>query len=183
MPFPLVEDTLADGLGQVGIASSSANEGTEVGFLQREEAVAELAVRCQSDPIAKRTKRVADRGDDADASSAILEIEVGGRRPLISHLGGSERSDFSRQPREDLVSREYLAPFPVVGHVERHVLDESKLEVMFPGKLSQRNDVLLRLPLEGDGVQLDGIETGGLCREDSLYDLIEAGSTRQDFES
>ncbi len=71
VPFPLGGDAVAQGAGEVIVARAAAQKGAEVGLVEGEEAVAELAVGGQADPVAAHAKRPADRGDQADAAAAV----------------------------------------------------------------------------------------------------------------
>src|SRR5436190_1689266 len=63
VPLPLAGDALAEDPGDRVVVGPAAEEGADVGLLEGEEAVAELAVGGQADAVAARAERPADRGD------------------------------------------------------------------------------------------------------------------------
>ncbi len=74
----------------------------------------------------------------------------------------------------DLGGKQDLLSLPVMAGVERHVLDEPQLQPVPPGKLRQRDHVVLGLAPNRDGVDLHRVEPGLLGREDPLDHLLEA---------
>src|SRR5690348_12966055 len=71
MPLPLARDAPAEGLGDLVVAGAAAEEGADVGLIEGEEAVPELAVGGQADAVAAHAKGAADRGDQADPAAAV----------------------------------------------------------------------------------------------------------------
>ena len=81
MPWPARLPRIA--MTQRSAISSSVGAGAqrraEVGLLAGEEAVADLAVGGEPDPVAVAAERAGDRGDDADGRRAAVDVEQLGR--------------------------------------------------------------------------------------------------------
>src|SRR5271157_4587824 len=174
MPLPLGGDGFTDGTDDLFIAGAAAQQAADVGLLEGEQAVAQLAVGGQADPVAAHTEGAADRGDHADASAAINVIIIDGRGARVLVRGWNKRSDLLRQPFQDLGGEEDLFTFPQAP-IQRHVLDEPYFQSVLPGETGERNNVLFGAPLHRHRVDLDRIETGRLRRENPLDHLLETG--------
>ena len=124
------------------VAGAAAEQAADVGLLEGEQAVAELAVGGQADPVAAHAEGAADRGDHADASAAINVVIIDGRGARVLVRGGNQRSDLPRQPVKDLGGEEDLLTFPQSA-IQRHVLDEPHFQPVLPGEPGERNNVLL----------------------------------------
>ena len=74
-----------DQAGQLGIGDALAQRTAQVYLALGEQAVADLAVRGQADPITGRTERGRHAGDDSDdRRSAVDEEQLGGAAPLAT---------------------------------------------------------------------------------------------------
>ena len=159
---------------------TAAEQGADVGLVEGEEAVAELAVGGQADPVAASAEGPADRGDHADAAAAVEEVVIDGRGPRVLVGGRGERTDpggragRGSRPRRAPCSRSQRS-----RGIQRHVLDEPELEAMLARELGQRDHVLLGHSAERDGVDLDGVEPRRLGGVDARDDLFEAGAPGQ----
>ena len=69
------------------VGRSGAQRGAQVGLLPGEQAVADLAVGGQPDPVAVAAERPRDRGDDPDRRRAAVDQEQLGRRAAARLLG------------------------------------------------------------------------------------------------
>ena len=58
-------------------------EGLERSIFQAEQAVPQLAVGRDPEPVAAHAERLADRGDQADPANAVCEYELGRRRMRV----------------------------------------------------------------------------------------------------
>src|SRR4051812_26023986 len=108
MTFPLREDALVHRPGDLAVRSPFSEHWAEVGLFEREEAVAELAVGGQSEPVAAHAEGTTDRGDHADPTAAVgvLVIERRGLGVLIR--AGDERADLRADLVDDLLGAEDL---------------------------------------------------------------------------
>ena len=102
-----------NGLGHLGFSGVAPEHAADVGLLEREEAVPELAVGGQADAIAAHAERPADRGDEADPAAAVDVVVIDRRRPRILVGGRLERADLAVDPLEDLGGEEDLVALPV----------------------------------------------------------------------
>ena len=154
--LPATLSRTAAAISRVG--GVAAEQAADVGLVEGEEAVAELAVGGQPDPVAAHAERPADRGDQADPAAAVDVVVIDGRGPRVLVGGGRERADPRGQAVEDLGREEHLVALPAVAGVERHVLDEPQLQAVLAGEPGQRDDVLLGHPLDRHGVDLHRVE-------------------------
>ena len=76
---------------------AAAEQAADVGLVEREEAVAELAVGGEANPVAAHAEGPADRGDQADAAPAVDEVVIDGRRARVLVGGRGERADLGGQ--------------------------------------------------------------------------------------
>ena len=130
-------------LGDLVVGGASAEQGADVGLVEGEEAVAELAVGGQANPVAAHAEGAADRGDQADAAAAVDVVVIDGRGSRVLVGGGGERADPGGEQVEDLGREQHLAALPAVAGVERHVLDEPQLQAVLARELGQRDHVVL----------------------------------------
>ena len=90
------------------ISSSSApprSARAQVGLLAGEQAVADLAVGGQPDPVAVAAERPRHRGDDADRRRAAVDEEQLGGRAARARRDAAVSTNCRLQRREDLVGR------------------------------------------------------------------------------
>src|SRR5690349_2649732 len=81
--LPFVGHAAADRVGQRGVVVAAAEEGFDVRFGQREQAVADFAVRGEPEAVTASAKWPGYRGDDADAAAAVQVAEIHRRRPRV----------------------------------------------------------------------------------------------------
>ena len=62
-------------LGQFRVAGPGPQRTTQVIFCPGEQAVPDLAIGCQPDPVAGPAERPGDRGDDADPARTPVDQE------------------------------------------------------------------------------------------------------------
>src|SRR5208337_2174778 len=79
VPLPLGGDGFTDGTDDLVIAGAATQQAADVGLLEGEQAVAQLAVGGQADPVAAHAEGAADRGDHAGASAAVDIVIINGR--------------------------------------------------------------------------------------------------------
>src|SRR5271157_1461834 len=108
VPLPLGGDGFTDGADDLFVAGAAAEQAADIGLPEGEQAVAQLAVGSQADPLAAHAEGAADRGDHADASAAINVIITDGRGARVLVRGWNKRSDLLRQPVKDLGGEENL---------------------------------------------------------------------------
>ena len=88
-------------LGDLLVGGAGAQRRTQVGLLAGEQAVADLAVGGEADPVAVAAERPGDRGDDADGGRSAVDVEElgGGAAPRLAVRGegelGGERAKIS----------------------------------------------------------------------------------------
>jgi len=94
---------------------------------------------------------------------SVLCIAVVNSRLAV--VGADRRHERSQMPREDLTNlaaREHLPVRPRCFAVERHELDEPKMETLAAAERCQRHDLPFGEPPDGDGVDADRAEAGSL---------------------
>src|SRR4051812_36239196 len=82
---------------------AAAQQGLEIDFVEREQAVAKLALGGEADAVAAMAEWPRHRSDDADAAAAILVLEFGGWIACVEMLHGRQWSDVALDGFEDLV--------------------------------------------------------------------------------
>src|SRR5205814_8417335 len=149
----LVGDREAEQLFEVPIVGALPERRLQVPLAAREEAGAELPVRRQADPVARRTERLGDGIDEADLAGAVCEAEPPrGRRRLGWDL--LERPVLLDQGA-NLAAREHVVVAPRLICVQRHELDEADDIRLASGQLGEGRHLLLREAADRDAVDLD----------------------------
>ena len=139
-------------------SSSSLGAGPQgspqVGLLAGEQAVADLTVGGEPDPVAVAAERAGHRGDHADGRGAAVDQEQLGRGapPRLASRGQGE---VAAELLEDLVGGDHLLAVPVVLGVERHLLDEAQLVLVVDRPGEQVARLVVVDPAQQDGVDLD----------------------------
>src|SRR5437870_3281751 len=95
VPLPLVRDAPAHGVGERCVVPRAAKEWFDVRLGQSEQAIADLAVRGEPQPVATPAKWPRHGGDDADAAAAVHVPEI--------HCGGTGVVVLRRRERSDLL--------------------------------------------------------------------------------
>ncbi len=73
MPQPFGVNGGANGIANRVVGPAIAKQRPDIGFVDREQAIAQLAVRGQPDAVAVQAERAAHGSDEADASDAVGE--------------------------------------------------------------------------------------------------------------
>ena len=153
-PHPLIGELLIGGAGP--------QRGAQIGLGPGEQAVAQLAVGGQPDPVAGAAERLADRGDDADRDTRCPR--PGTARPERSRAAPGRRSSSTSVTCADSRSRISSAVIisvrlPGVLGVQRHLLDEPELHAGAHRPLQQRVRLVVVDAAQQHGVDLDREQT------------------------
>ncbi len=91
---------LAPAVGQLGVGRPGPQRAAQVAFRAGEQAVPDLAVGGQPDPVAGTAERPGNRGDDADPGRPAVDQERLGRRgaALLRVIGGQGELTAERGP-------------------------------------------------------------------------------------
>src|SRR5690606_29943880 len=111
-----------DDRGELVVGRARTQRRTQVVLLEREQAVAELALGREPHAVARAAERLRDTGDDTDLAAAVAVAEPGGRGARA--LDGLER-EHRADPLDDLFERHDGVVAPRLVRVERHELDEA----------------------------------------------------------
>jgi selenocysteine-specific elongation factor len=127
VPRQLRRDRRPPAGGDVLIRRTGAQRPAQVTLGAGEQAVADLPVGGEPDPVARAAERPGDRSDHADPGGAAVHEEGlgGGGAALPSGIVG--QGELAGQRLEDLARRDHLGALPAVLGVERHLLDEPQL--------------------------------------------------------
>ena len=129
MPWPgrLLSHRRPPAVGDLVVVGAAAQRRPQVGLLAGEQAVADLAVGGQPDPVAVAAERPRHRRDHARPwpgrrrpGTARRARSPAAPRPASSVNSGPQRL-------EDLVGGDHRVAAPAVLGVERHLLDEPQL--------------------------------------------------------
>src|SRR6266853_286474 len=96
VPDPLVAHVSADYIGDGVVRRAVSQQGFHIRFLEGEQAVAQLAVRGQPQPVAIQAERTADGSDESDSPDSIGETIFGGRRASVAVGDFLQRADLAR---------------------------------------------------------------------------------------
>ena len=119
--------------------SAPARSGrAQVGLLAGEQAVAQLAVGGEPDPVAGAAERPGDRADDADPRRAAVDHPLLGRRAAPRARPPRASARTRPQAAEDLVGGHHRRAVPAVLGVQRHLLDEPQLVARVEAPAQQR---------------------------------------------
>src|SRR5665647_3390381 len=116
-----------DQTSQLGVAGTLAQRTTKVHLALGEQAVADLAVRRQPDPVAGRTKWRRHAGDDPHRARPAIDEEQPGGCTAPGLVGQRRPREPGRKLLADLLGRCLLYTLPRVLGVQRHLLDEPQL--------------------------------------------------------
>lgn len=160
MSFPLCCDALQHGCGNLLVGTTIAEEWSDIGFFQTEQAIAEFSVCGNAEPIAAAAERLAHAGDQANSAPAVGEFVVlsrggGGLRQEWSGRDWSQRTKFCSQPFKDFMSEEDLISLPQTVGVQRHEFDESHDGISFPSESAEWDQLILGKPANGDCIELN----------------------------
>src|SRR5690606_15161819 len=109
------------------VVGPGAQGAAQVGLLGGEQAVADLPVGGEPDPVTGGAEGAGDRADDADPGrSAVDEEQFGGGAATLGRVVGGE-VDVAGQQLQDLVGGDHVLAPPAVLGVQRHLLDETQL--------------------------------------------------------
>ena len=153
----------------------------QVGLLAGEQAVADLAVGGEPDPVAVAAERPGDRGDHADRGRAAVDQEQLGRgaAPRLARPGVSVNSGSSCAKISSAVTISLAAP-AVLG-VERHLLDEPQLVAVLEAPAQQLGRLVVVDAAQQHGVDLDRAEPGvcgGLQAGEHVVEPVAPGDLR-----
>ncbi len=115
---------------------------------------------------------VAHRGDDPDFSLAVGELVFAGGTDFQGVFDGHQVVS-GPDEIDDLVTEEHFVPFPGFVGIEGHEFDEPDLESVGASHLHQPHDFGFGKIADGDGVDLDGLESGLRGGLDAFKDLLE----------
>ncbi len=187
MAGPFVADVSANRGFESGFGGVGREERADIGFFAGKEAIAEFPVGGEAEAVAIEAEGFADGGDEAEAV-AVWEAVLGGGGAGVGVGHGFERAAFGLNAAEHFGGGEDLAAGPEFLGIERHELDEADFHLAFAGKADERDKVIFRDAFDGNGVQLDFLETGGAggfdAGEDARKvvaagDLVEAGAVER----
>ena len=131
-------------------------------LLAGEQAVADLAVGGQPDPVAVTAERPGDRGDDADGGRTAVDQRTArrGRCPAAPRPASSVERGASDARISSAVTISLAAP-AVLG-VERHLLDEPQLVAVLEAPAQQLGRLVVVDAAQQHGVDLDRRQPRGL---------------------
>ena len=149
----------------------------------REQAVPDLAVGGDPQPIAVLAKRFADRVDKADPAHAIGEVIS---RPPAGWGPAAGRAAAAQAVSSSLAKRlaiQDLIGLPTVFGVQRHELDEPQFQAVFAGEARQRHGFVFGDAADRDGVQADPLKATSLGGRDAVQHLLQTLAARDPLES
>ena len=148
--------------GDLFVRCARAKRALHVVLLDGEEAIAQLAIGGQAQPVAVEAERAA-HGRDETYRAAAIGVPIfggGGARVGIGHW--NQRRDLAREGLDDRVRQQHFRTVPQALRIERHELDVAHFEAVLPREAGQRNDIRLNQILHRDGVELDFGVSGAL---------------------
>ena len=163
MPWPGSLPAIATTQRSASSASRRAGPHgrAQVGLLAGEQAVADLAVGGEPDPVAGAAERPGHRGDDADRGRAAVDEEQLGRR-AAARLHGGDQHVVLLERGQDLVGGDHLLAAPAVLGVQRHLLDEPQRVAALEAPLEQVGRLVVVDAAQQHGVHLHRPQAGGL---------------------
>src|SRR5512146_3092744 len=111
-----------EGVGNVLITPAAAQHGSDIHFMQGEEAGPELAIRRDPDAVTAVTEGLAHRADETELARAICKA-VSFCRPSIVFLPGHQRKLFFNAA-DDFARGDDLFARPSVVLADRHELNK-----------------------------------------------------------
>src|SRR6266511_578606 len=177
---PLRGHGALDDCGDRVVVASVAEDAPHVELLDREQAVAHLAVGGEADAVAGGAERVRDARDDADLASPIAVPVALGRRAVAGHrLQRVHRVDGG----DDLVAGDNRLHGPLPRRIERHELDEPYDDAAFtPERREVDGFVVVHAPHDND-VDLHGRQAGVDGGIDAVEDLSQRVPSRECLEA
>ncbi len=159
----------------------SRSGAAQVGLLAGEQAVADLSVGGQPDPVAVTTERPGHRGDHAHGRRATVDEEqLGGGAP--PRLGRRGQHELLLQAGEDLVGRHHLHAAPAVLGVQRHLLDEAQVVAVVEAPAQQLWALLVVEAAQQHRVDLDRAEARLRGGREAFDDVVQPVAPRDGVE-
>src|SRR5713101_6504230 len=123
------------------VRCARAQQGFYVSFFDGEQAVAQFAIGGKANAIAIEAERPRYGRDEADPPAIVRVAIFRGRSARIAVRNVDQWGDFARQQPDHFVSTQHAGSIPNLLRIERHELDESRLDSAFSAKSRQGNDV------------------------------------------
>ncbi len=166
--------------GEIVVGSAGPQQAAQVDLVDREEAVPEVAVGGETDPVAAPAERSGDAGDHAELAGAIAVPEsCGGIVALVERFQRVDPTD----PLDDLLEGDDAVTGPSAVRIERHVLDESDRHPTLASVRREVEEFVVVDAAHHDGVDLHRVQPDFNCGVDAIEHLNELVAPRQLEES